>query len=67
MEEQMVIVDHQDHEQFQLKHELIHVLTIYSKILMIQLNRVIILAMILDNPIQQWRILHKQDQHEDDD
>jgi hypothetical protein len=49
----MVIDVHQDHEQFQLIHELNHVLRIYSWILMIQLKMVIILATILDNPIRQ--------------
>ena len=48
----MVIDDHQDHELFQLIHELNHELMIYLLILMNQLNMVIILAMILDNPIQ---------------
>ena len=48
----MVIDDRQDHEQFQLRHELNHELMIYSLFLMIQLNMVIIQAMILDNPIQ---------------
>lgn len=52
----MVIDDHQDHEQVLLEHVLNRELMIYLLILMNQLEMVIILARILDNPIQQYQI-----------